>query len=232
MKWLMAITLCAATAFGGTCRIITYFKSPCVNAAYGIDYHGGYLYHVDTEAPFHIYQTTTTGSLVRSIPNAAGAWDLDRTADGFWACSGSSPLIWHLTTTGSLKDMFVGPSTLNGRGITAGGDCLWYTNYWTVYKLTLAGSVMASFAASRTTGLFWEAPYLWLTVKSTSVIFQVTTTGSIVDNFPVEGVGGPVGITRGDGDIWFTAGNRVYRTRICYTAVAPASLGRVKALYR
>jgi len=223
--------LCAAAAYGGTASIVSSFRSPS-SAAYGIDYYDGYLYHADRAVPY-IYQTTMTGSLVKSIRvsapyNPAG---IDRTQDGFWTCSYNPPWVYRLSTTGAVLNSF--PAWERGWGITFGEDSLWYTQLFYIFKVTTGGSIMRSFVITgiNPAGICWDNPYLWIAGYSTHQIYKITQTGSIVDSANVKG-GPTYGITCDDPYLWYTANYYVYQIRFSPTAVAPASLGKVKAIYR
>jgi len=229
MKRLAAITLCAATAFAGTASIVTSFISPCPSGVYGIDYYDGHIFHINADLGL-IYETTMAGNVIKTVRTGRKSFDLDRTAGEFWLADRDTKIIARLTTTGSLISTFAAPGPY-GCGVTRGGASLWYSNGDDVFRLNQAGSIMDSFAAPAptATGLFWEAPYIWI-AGGGSNLYQVTTTGSVVDYFTTPTYA--IGITRGGGATWFTAGLYVYQARLCYAPVAPASLGRVKALYR
>jgi hypothetical protein len=229
---IIAGTLLAGFAFAGTGSIVASFRSPC-SYVYGIDYYGGYLYHTDGNIDGWIYKTTTTGALVESIKNITAARGIDRTQTEFWTCSYIPPRVYRLSTTGSILNSF--PIEGTGYGITFGEEVLWYTQGTFVFKVTTNGSIMRSFAAPglSVTGIFWDDPNLWLVNSNLRTFFLVNQNGSILDSVGAP-KGRPYGITWDDSYLWYsTEDNRyVYKMKVSLTAIAPASLGKVKALYR
>lgn len=237
-KAIIACAFLAGAAFGTESgSVVSSFRTPCTNGVYGIDYHDGRLFHAEGGAANVIYETTTTGSLLGTIPVGPypAAIGIDRTDVEFWTCRYYRGLVHRLTTAGSLIRSFERSS--GGDGITYGEGCLWYADSPWIYRLTVNGSVMGSFRApsAYVYGLCWDAPYLWLSDPGTTSgsIFQITTTGSVVRSIPRPGQR-PVGVTWDGKYIWYTnpADQWVYRMTVTMTGVAPASLGRVKALYR
>ena len=227
MKRLILLALCAGTAFAGTASIVASFQGPGAYT-YGIDYHASYIYIGDGHN--YIYQTTTTGSLVNSLYVGNASWGIDRIDSGFWCCN-LGGYIFRLTTSGSILRSFEGPASPSN-GITYGGDFLWLSvNRSILYKLTTTGSVVNTFylPAPRTyTGLCWDAPYLW--IASYRWISQITQLGSVVESFPVTG---QLWSVSSDGSyLWYSTNNWVYQVKVNFAAVVPASLGRVKALFR
>ncbi len=230
MKRGLIMVLLAGTAFAGTASIITSFRSPCRNVR-GIDYHGGYLYHAAVSE--NIVVTTTTGSVVQTIRALYTGTGLDRTNIEFWTATGY--LINRLSTNGSLLRSFMGPVRV--RGITFGEGFLWLTgNDTRIYKITVNGSVVNSFTLPRCNsyGICYRNRELWLAERSEGSIFQVTVGGSFIESYPLPQY--PWGVTCEGQYIWYSSfmNGWVYKMLpIPYgTAVTPASLGKVKALYR
>jgi len=228
MKRLAAITLCAATAFAGTASIVASWPSPCSAQVYGIDYYGNYLYHADNGV--YIYKTDTTGSLVDRLRMPIVSTDIDRIDSGFWTCNYSG-YIYHLTTTGSIFKYFPAPSK-RGYGITYDGYYLWYSDGIYIYKLTNTGSVIKSFKplTADVAGVCSNLPYLWLAGYSAYNVYQLTQNGSIADSFAINQKA--MGIAWDDSYVWYAGEEWVYKMKPNFTSIAPASLGRVKALYR
>jgi hypothetical protein len=229
MKAFVTLTLCAAAAFAGTASIVSSFQSPCGSKVRGLDYHDGYLYLV--EYANSIYCTTTTGSVVSQIPG--GLMGIDRTDYGFWSCS--QTFIYLLTTSGSYVRTYEAPST--AWDVTEGGNYLWCGTGALAYRLRSDnGSRLGSFRlpSSANRGLDWDAKENCLGSIDAYKIYQLTTTGIVVESFNVPGGRSPYGITRQGQYIWYSSPTTgyIYKALPCYTAVAPASLGRVKALYR
>ena len=103
--------------------------------------------------------------------------------------------------------------------------------------VTIIGSLVASFRSPgrATGGLYYELPYLWFAdcANPTGSIYQVTTAGSIITTVTVPGAR-PFGVAREGPYIWYSDFTRRYVYKVTYspTAVAPASLGKVKAVFR
>jgi len=228
MKRLAAITFCAATAFAGTASIVASFKSPCSASVFGIDYYDNYLYHADNG--IYIYKTDTIGSLVETLRMPIVSTDIDRIDSGFWTCNYNG-YIYELSTTGSIRRYFSAPSR-RGYGITYDGYYLWYSDSIYIYKLTTMGIVLKSFKppAADIAGVCSDMPYLWLAGYSTYNIYQLTQSGSIADSFLIKQKA--MGITWDTSYVWYAGEEWVYKMKANFTSIAPASLGRVKALYR
>ena len=228
MKWLAAITLCAATAFAGTASIVASWPSPCSSSAYGIDYYGGYLYHADSPA-YKIYKTNTAGSILETIPTTIRPFGIDRTQIEFWTDDGAA-MIYRLETTGTFIRSFKGPGIISG-GVAFGEGFIWYTSGPVVFKLTPNGTVVKSFELpGGLHGINWYASNLWIADWSKGKIYQTTEAGRIIES--ITPVGRPYGVTWDGSYLWYTANRYVYQAHISPTSIAPASLGRVKALYR
>ena len=240
IKAIAAVLLVVAiTADAGEMSIVASWRSPS-NATMGIDYYGGYLYHA-TPGQDIINITTTSGSFVASLPDPSRAYDIDRTAIEFWTANGTGSGITRLSTVGSYIRGVATPGSL-GRGVTYGEGCLWYATYITapvVYRLTANGSIMASFRLPGRSpgGLFWDASTLWYADAANpppnGLIYHVTTTGSVIDSIAVPSTQ-PAGVTWQGQYLWYTdyKTHYVYQVRYSPVAVSPASLGRVKAMYR
>lgn len=234
MKTVTIITvLCAAAAFGGTASIVASFQSPC-SYAFGIDYHGGYIYHGDGRN--YIYQTTTTGSIITSYYVGNASVGIDRTEFEFWTCNSGGGTIFRLSTMGSLIRSFKGP-VIPSHDVTYGEGFLWISGSTYAFKTTVNGSVVGSFElpTGGQRGICWDELYLW-TAGSNYQIYQITQSGSIIDSFVITKL--PYGVTWDGTYLWYsgyvspTEGYWVYKVKVGFTPVAPASLGEVKALYR
>ena len=226
--WLAVITICAGTAFAGTASIVSSFRSPCSTYAWGIDYHGGYVYHGDGHN--YIYRTTTTGSRLDSLSVGNASAGIDRTDLEFWTCNRGG-WIFRLSTEGSTIRSFEKP--VDSYGITYGEGFLWYSSKSYVYKLTVNGSGVSSFRLPTAShrGICWDAPYLWTASNGSQMIYRITQTGSVVDSISIA-PNNPWGVTWDGSYLWYTANYYVYQVSISHTPVAPASLGKVKAIYR
>lgn len=241
-----ALTVVAvAAAAGGS--IIRSFESPCSDCVDGLAYRGEYLYHANFNGPNQILITTTAGSLVGSLGAPTGMTGVDYTGTCYWVYNYRSTVpnnvISRLDGSGSVLGSFAAPEY--GYDVTCDGLNLWYStsgshylNY--IYKLTKAGSVMASFQAPHGSGfsnygLDWGADSLWLAQRGTrgGYIYQLTPVGSVVYSIYMPAYQ-PKGVTWDGSYVWFTdaATEYVYQMRWSGIGVEPASVGRVKALFR
>ena len=226
--WLILSLICSTAAFAGTASIVSSFKSPSSYPA-GIAYYYGYLYH--TRSGQAIYETTTAGSITNSIPCIRVGYALDRTVLEFWSVSGS--IINRISTGGSLLRSFYGPVT--NRDIAYGGGFLWVTASTTyIYKLTVNGSAVNRwlFSGCNPTGICYDDGALWLAERSRGEIWNVTTAGSIIGSYDIPQT--PWGVATDGEYIWYSvyADGYVYKMLPLTTGIAPASLGKVKVVYR
>jgi hypothetical protein len=113
---------------------------------------------------------------------------------------------------------------------------LWLSSYFGVLGwATKAGSLVGSFETSwRPTGVAFDGYYLWTAEYNQPTLYRLTTAGSLVASYSFP-AGEPWGLGF-DGDyLWVTSKGGtgdVYKADFGgYPAVAPASFGRVKALY-
>jgi hypothetical protein len=235
----------SAAATGGS--IIRSFESPCNDCTDGIDFRDGYLYHANFNGPCEVLKTTVGGSLVSSLHEPAYACDVDFTGTVFWVYSFWPQVprdrIYRVNEAGSVVASFAAPSY--GYGIAFDGGYLWYatagSHYWNyVYKLTTAASVLSSFQAPfgkgyLNKGLDWGGEYLWLAQASNvnGLLYQMTTAGSVVYSISMPGRQ-PTGVAWDGKHVWFADGGSewVYQMTWSGVGVAPASLGKVKALLR
>ena len=233
------VVLVAAAAFAAG-SIISSFRSPSEYVS-GMAYHSPYLYH-GSQRTVNINVTTTTGSLVRRIRALTAIWDVDFTGTYFWVSTWTSPYwVYRLTSTGSVMGSFRGPA--RGYGITYDGRYLWYSSPDAgnmVWQLTTAGSVVSSFKGpgSYNGGLDWDSRgYLWLCdwPGSGGGVFRMTTVGSVVESYrPIPAGRRPSGCAWDGNYVWYCTYNSryVYQLDTVITSIVPASLGKVKALFR
>jgi hypothetical protein len=245
IAFLSAALAGGAAASGGS--IIRSFESPCNDCTDGIDYRGGYLYHANFNGPCEIIKTTTAGSRVSSLTDPTYVRGVDFTGAVYWVYSFWPQVprdrIYRVTEAGSLAASFAAPS--NGYGVTYDGEHLWYStagsHYWNyVYKLTTKGSVVSSFQAPHGKGYLnkdidWGDSCLWLAQSSSAggFIYQMTTAGSVVFSIFLQGRE-PTGVAWDGKRVWFADGGNDWVYQISWSGVdvAPASIGKVKALFR
>lgn len=235
----------SAAATGGS--IIRSFESPCNDRTDGIDYRDGYIYHANFNGPCEVLKTTVAGSVVSSLQEPPYACGVDFTGSDFWAYAYWPRVprdrIYRLNRDGSVVASFAAPSY--GYDVTFDGGNLWYStagnHYWNyVYKLTTAGSVLSSFQAPHgrgylNKGLDWGGSYLWLAQASEvdGLVYQMTTAGSVVYSVSMPGRQ-LTGVAWDGKHVWFADGGTawVYQMTWSGIGVAPASVGKVRALFR
>jgi sugar lactone lactonase YvrE len=249
---LTTVTLLVATSvFAGTLNIVGSFQSQKYWRK-GLEYANGYLYATSNYNDNTIHVYTTNGILVRTIPTPPGAVGLEvsHAPSGHLWLSTFSPGYGYLMrlSNGSIVSSFPGPA--RGQGITSDGRFLyWSTTYAErVYVLTTTGSVVRYFTQPprHPGGCDYVAPgYLWLCdwYLFAERIYYCTTRGSLVDSFRTPGAPRirPSGVTWDGNYVWYhhykyelQEPAYVYRARVTFsgTGVEPASVGRVKALFR
>ncbi len=213
------------------------------------DGYTGYILQDGTDP--YIYRIYWwTGSIYNSFPapGGAGAWGLgfDRTGvDYFWISNYQNSWFYQVTTAGSLVSSF--PSPLPG---PAGMDILFDFTYFRYYLYVAfpsqnkiakidqtSGSLVVTYAAPGTYptacgGLYYQGNYFFVTDSSTHTVYQGGVP--VITNLQT-----PVGFS------FEATTNDEYRfihvvddatDRIYFywsnTSVTPASLGRIKALFR
>jgi hypothetical protein len=234
----IALVTAVGSAFGAG-SIVSSFQSPFY-ASYpkGMDYYGGYIYHV-SNANTTCYQTTTTGSIVRSMTFPGSMRGVHFTGSYFWASNDVA--VFRLDTSGSVLNSF---STAAARyGLTFDGTYIWGSTAISpnlISKMTTAGSILASFVGPGTFngGLDYADGYLWVAdwPASGAGIYRITTTGSVVESYrPVPGGYQTPGVCWDGNYVWFNdyaTPRYVYRMTTVITNLVPASLGKIKSIYR
>jgi hypothetical protein len=240
--FVVVAVLAATSVFAGTLSVVSSFVSQKTWRK-GLEYAGGYLYTTSNYSDNTIHVYTTTGSLVRTIPTPAGAMGVEVThaPSGYLWLNTYSPYNGYrmVLSNGSVVTSFTGPTY--GYGISSNGTYLYWSDARTrgLYTLTTTGSIVRSFTQPGTFpgGCDYVAPgYLWLTNWSGSpFLYYVTTLGSVVDSFSTPGVARPSGVTWDGNYVWYhdyDSPNLCIRARANFTSVAPASVGKVKAIFR
>ena len=231
MKTFIALTVCAGTAFAGTASIVASYTLP-IRSAQGMDYHDGYIYTADSTASYErIYKVTTTGTIVQSLNNFYAVRGIARTNFEFWGVTYLTGYIYRLSTAGSFLRSFKGPGAA-GVELDYDEGFLWYSaGLAGIYKLTVNGSVVTSFNFPDAWGISSDNGYMWVTrQRYTNNLWQLTQSGSVVDYFTLRG--DPDGVTWEGSYLWYSSSRTIYKATLSYTAVEPASLGKVKAVYR
>ncbi len=234
-----AVALLAATSvFAGTLNIVSSFVSQKTWRK-GLDYEAGYIYSTSNYTDNNIHKYTTLGSLVGSIPSPSSSMDQKWDGSYIWLCTFSPAYVYRLTSTGSVVTSFTGPAS--GYGLAWTGTYLYYSSTTgnNIWRMTTTGSVILSFSSqcSFVGGLDYDGTNLWAAdwPSSGGGLKYLTTTGSLLDSFTTPGAARPSGVCWDGRYIWYNdynSPNLVIRATVTFSGVAPASLGRVKALFR
>lgn len=238
----LAALLAAVGSVFGAGSIVSSFLSPCSNRSDGMCYCGGYLYIMDYPVGT-VYRTTTNGSVLGSWAGPRNGSGVHFTGTHFWTNTYSPGWAYYRDSNGSILASFAGPAP--GYGITSDGTYLWYScalTRNTVWQLTTTGSVIGSFGGPGRwcSGLDWDPRgYLWVAdapYGGVTGIYRVTTNGSVVESYsPLPVAFQPVGCAWDGSYVWycdFWPPLYVYQMDTVVTSVEPASIGKVKALFR
>jgi hypothetical protein len=164
----------------------------------------------------------------------------------------SGSYIYRLTTTASVVSSVRVPAAGGHiRGICWDGSNNWITvtrvapAATDVYRLDSNASVLSSFRINQlcyANGLFRDGSYFWFSVDTSSPtndfegVYKTNTLGSVVSSFDdYQRLGQGINDCCYDsGHIWISYREYVlcYDARSCEPGIIPASLGRVKAIYR
>jgi hypothetical protein len=243
-----AAVVCVWTsaAFGGFGDVVSSFpvKAECLPAA--LAYNGAYVVSSDPAYFSDDYWKVWSeeGSIIASFLPPKWEEIHDGAAfDGtdYWGSSYLRNTVFRLTTTGSVISSFPNSYTY---GLTWDGQYLWTSDAVSsgnmLRRHTTTGSVVSSFGVpqpiSLACDLGWDGAYLWAP-DSRGHIYRLTTTGTVVASFPPPGKrtsgcafdGAYLRLSAYPGSgPWY-----IYKIDVGPApAVAPASFGQVKALFR
>ena len=244
---IIAVLCLAGSAFGWP-NLISSFTSPC-NYPEGLGFLNGELHIAGPE--YYIYRTTTTGSVIGSFRSTR--WNGGLAAGTI----NSTDYVWNVGAA-----LLPGPYRVYRRNATTGSiygsyqvtypkpyglafrdsQTLYYTDSVEkqLYVLDpISGSIRDSHQLDfEPDELAYDpAGYLWIGKWKASTVFKCTTTGSVVTSFSSEIYGSAKGCGFDGTYLWLgiTSGSehRVLQLDVgSEPAVGPASLGRVKALFR
>ncbi len=251
-KWLGGTVVSIVTTATFTLAwgsLVSSFRSPGTYPD-GLGYLDGYLY---ITGPNTHYRTTTTGSLLGSW-KSPNKWNTGLTAGKigatgyFWVVAGplEGPDYFYraVATTGSICGSFLEP-TVHCLGLAFCDETSMFSTYvnpnWLYLIHPLSGSVYASYALdfSPRDVAYDPRGYLWISEVGHRV-HKCTTTGSRIASFTTDPYGHPGGAAFDGKCVWVGVTGGVHpelhylimQFEVGGEAVAPASLGKVKALYR
>ncbi len=250
----VALLALAAASFAALGDVVASFRGPHTSL-HGVARSNDYLYVLTLEYPNRVYRCDpTTGSVVGSwTPPTAGSMTLNRGLAYSWGghvwvgryypdrqvydCDGATGSVYGSWNPGhnpyGLAPLCTGDG---GAGTTALFSQDSNPNYTFVHELT-SGSRIRSFSLARASA--YDIAYdhrnrlLWSCHSYYFYGFE-TSGGSVVASFDAPYWYVCVGAAYHGEYLWISGGNSYIYQVHCpvFTAVAPASLGRVKALFR
>lgn len=236
--------LCAAFLLIGTVgafltladfgEVVSSFPKPAGPLGRGLAWDGAYLWFCGEPSDLFLC-TDTTGSVVGSFRLGVTYTYIEAlTSDGeylwySWHMLGRPYYYHRVTKTGSAVFSFMAswPNDRGGLAWEPGQPGhLWGGSA----KYTTTGSVVSTFTPQIGLGeLAWYGHKLWTAVSNYA--YNVTTKGSVVASFKLPNEGGG-GVTFDGSYLWIVRDGWVYQFDIDVVGVEPASMGKVKALYR
>ncbi|MGD8719298.1 MAG: hypothetical protein PVH29_10805 [Candidatus Zixiibacteriota bacterium] len=230
----------AVATWGAWGDVIGSFPAPGGNPV-SLTWDGQYLW-CSTQHPEYTYRVNPdNGSVISSYATgfAYAARGLAWADSSIYEGNNSTNRIYKRATSGSIASSF--PVTNYYGGLTYDGTNLWVTSSTSTTanvfsSFTLAGSLLGSFTVDFVPfDPGWDGTYLYCgSYSPTHTIYQLTTTGSVVSSVsPPHNF--PWGCCCGGNYLWIstTAGSDlIWKLDSGFTGVAPASVGRVKALFQ
>ena len=231
---LMIGTLGAGLVYAAFGDVVSSFPLPPGPGTSGLAWDGAYLW-VAGEPFDRFLRINKSGSIVGSFDlGSTYSYIEGLTYDGeylwySWHRLGNPYFYYRITTTGSVVSYF-------NKAYFVDGGLTWETGYlWAgPAKLTTTGSLVATFEDPVGLGdMGWYGHKLW-GGGGDKRMYNVTTTGSVVASFAVPGDGCAAGKTFDGEYLWLINRDNkwVYQIDIDVVGVAPASMGKIKALYR
>jgi hypothetical protein len=244
-KVAMAVIIAAAPAFAGFGSVVSSFYKEDEIESRGLAWAGGRLVTSNMcsygDKKWRIY--TAAGSLVRKFdgPEKYNA-HIGAEYDGsrFWTGSCMEERVYRFTSSGSVVSSFNADWPC---GVAWDGQYIWWVSYWSAqfYKCKPLGSVVSSWRVNQITeagDLAWDGIYLWCADIGSDRVYRLTTNGSVSRSFKAPGTE-TYGCAFDGKYLWLsdTVGEDAttfFKVDIAYSgpAVAPASVGRVRALFR
>lgn len=198
------------------------------------------------------------GTETANVPIGRPSWVSSAAGDGSaWATDGTAGVLLRLTTAGSVVSSFGGFSSPGGCAAHAKDNSVSVVESGNVVRVSTAGSVVfrTPLAGGSCVAVNNEDDATW--VGAGSALYKLDGAGSVVNTINAGGMVNVVTVNSGDGSAWvavydlnavakYTAtGSMVFRLpgfnkvkgmaaeqEPAYPAVAPASMGKIKALFR
>lgn len=253
---LAALMMAAAVAFGALGDIVASFQVG--SACAGLARSNGYLYSNYYSSPGTIYRVNAdTGSIYGSFTGPSGGGNSRGLAYGWNSHlyvnkAYSAPYILYdiNEASGSIYASYSTLPSYYSHGIAvratgdggSGTDALFISDYSAdrMYVYSTTGSMTSSFAVTSTCTMYeiaydWRNGLIWGAMNSPVTLHGVNTAGSIVSSVTVSGPTNSYGLTYHGQYLWAgTTGGWIYKIHcpLNTNAIAPSSLGRVKAIYK
>jgi hypothetical protein len=250
---LLAIVVfsAAATVYGALGDIVSSFPAPA-SSPRGLARANGVLFCLDYNTPNYVYRLSpSTGAVTGSwpAPYTTGNRGLAYIYGGYvYVGCWSNDTIYRCDSgDGSVIASWAAGHDPNGLAPVATGDggsgatSLYCSDsspiyFWEHHYTT--GSIMGSFAAPHSSyndiAYDWRNQIIWQ-YDNDQVVYGIDTSGSVVASFAWTGYGSYNGITY-HGEYLFIAadtGDTIYRVHCPNNVgVRPASMGKVKAIFR
>ncbi len=253
----IAVVVFASSAAASYLQVISSFKGPYNRyPAYGVEYDGYRLW--TTQSPGYIVQRHyPSGSVVSSFELEGFYLPIGMAYDGTYIYTSESWLAQHIYKIDPAGRTIVGsfpfpPGMTFCGGLAYDGNnlyfaCLWYSWLW---RITTNGSILSTFdmGIKLPSGLAYDdrtpgGPFIWCCnepKERTTYVYKLTTNGSVLESakWPIPN-SNLVGLAFDGTYLWGVetpeVWNENYIYRIFYysdAGVIPASVGRIKALYR
>ena len=198
------------------------------------------------------------GTETAKVPLGRASWVSSAAGDGgCWATDATAGVVLRISTAGSVISSFGGFASPAACAAHAKDDSVSVVESANVVRLSTAGSVV--FRTPLASGFCVDVNHkddsTW--VGAGSALYKLDAAGSIVNTIPAGGMVNVVTVNSGDGSAWVAiydlnsvakytaAGSLVFRLpgfnkvkgmaaeqAPAYEHIAPASMGKVKALYR
>jgi len=247
LRAAIVTALAASPAFGGFGQVVASFAAPAPRPT-ALAWADGYLYCFCEASPYLFWKIKPAdGKSVGSFKFAkTGADTAGLAYDGrcFWAGNRVTDYIYRFEWGGSVASSFKAGWDF-GQGLAWSGFHLWGDEkgrQWShgYYQMRMDGSVVSSYTAiNELYDLAWDGKNLWApeydTVEETyRIIAFRPPVGNLVGTFQPP-AGEPRGATYDGSHLWLSTladNGRLWKIDIASVGVAPASLGRVKTLFR